>query len=198
MKGTHVTWVLLLVQLATSQAKVEAEESAPYQVIKTEEGFEERLYPPTKWVCYDDVDQVYTSKSQTKAFLSLFRYITGANDQGVSMAMTAPVTMLRQELKDSMTRYQMCFYLPKARQGTPPSPTDEGVYIEERPAITVLTRTIGGFITRETQWENEASALQEVLQAAGENIDFSFYYRAGYDSPMKFENRRNEIWFLKK
>ena len=29
-----------------------------------------------------------------------------------------------------------------------------------------------------------------------EGVDFTSYYTAGYDSPMKFWNRRNEIMYL--
>ncbi|KAK8728856.1 hypothetical protein OTU49_008832 [Cherax quadricarinatus] len=167
--------------------------------LTTSLGYEERMYQPAKWVCSNTTEQTYSDKSQRKLFFNLFHYITGANTQGMDIPMTAPITILRQVLPEGNKSNQMCFYLPQAYQQAPSVPTEENVYIENRPAITVLTRTFGGFAMLESVWENEAKDLQEKLQAAGEtNIDFSLFYRATYDAPMKTENRRNEVWFTRK
>lgn len=47
-------------------------------------------------------------------------------------------------------------------------------------------------------WDNEFQALTTFLKA--NNIaDFNEnkYYANGYDAPMKFYNRRNEVWVIK-
>ena len=41
----------------------------------------------------------------------------------------------------------------------------------------------------------EAKKFAKVLEKAGEEVDTSVFYTAGYDSPMKFWNRRNEIMY---
>ncbi|MPC68713.1 Heme-binding protein 1 [Portunus trituberculatus] len=100
--------------------------------------------------------------------------------------MTAPVTtMLKQD--PAMRRWwtQMCFYVPKAHQAHTPLPENAEV-------------TTGGFLTKMAQWKYQATLLKESLVNAKEPADFSTYYMAGYDSPMKFLNRRNEVWYMKK
>jgi hypothetical protein len=45
-------------------------------------------------------------------------------------------------------------------------------------------------------WIKEAQIFAEKLSEKADSIDFSKFYTAGYDSPMKFWNRRNEVMFL--
>ncbi|KAG7174580.1 heme-binding protein 1-like [Homarus americanus] len=198
MKVVAVTCTLLLLQLVGAQYGEEPDETAPYSVTRMGQDYQERVYQPAKWVCHDNPKNSYSSSSQRKSFFALFRYITGSNEQKEEMPMTSPVTMLAQTQPDGSKRYQMCFYLPEANQAAPPAPTNKGVYIEERPAHTVLTRTFGGYAMRESVWESQAKILKESLQAAGETgVDFSSFYSAGYDSPMKLTDRRNEVWYVK-
>lgn len=53
--------------------------------------------------------------------------------------MTAPVSMKKTPI-DGKVDAQMCFYLPTARQASPPAPTNAELYIEERPAFTAFVR----------------------------------------------------------
>ncbi|XP_071537969.1 heme-binding protein 2-like [Panulirus ornatus] len=199
MKVVVVVCSLLLAQLATAQYEEEPDELAPYESIRTGDGYEVRMYPQTKWVCHHYDQANFSPRKQKKSFFALFRYITGSNEQDLEIPMTAPVTMLLKKESSGMKRFQMCFYLPEAHQVSPPLPTNAEVYIEDRPSMTVFTRTFGGFARRKSVWENEAKQLQNVLLKAGEaNVDFSSFYSAGYNSPMKFENRRNEVWFMMK
>ena len=41
---------------------------------------------------------------------------------------------------------------------------------------------------------------EKLVKALGDTTDYhqEFYYTAGYDSPYKLFNRRNEVWFIKK
>ena len=45
-------------------------------------------------------------------------------------------------------------------------------------------------------WIKEAQVFAKTLMKNGGAIDFSDFYTASYDSPMKFWNRRNEVMFL--
>ncbi|CAL4115988.1 unnamed protein product, partial [Meganyctiphanes norvegica] len=177
------------------QYETEVNEETPYTVIKTipvktvdgDWTIEERNYPAAKWVCHE-TDRP-NSRSRRKSFFSLFNYIVGTNADDAEIPMTAPVSMQ----KDAGV-YRMCFYLPAAHQAAPPAPTDADVFIQDRPSMTVVTRTFGGFATKDSHWETEAKDLKDALQKAGEDkgVDFSTYYRAGYDAPTTFVGRRNE------
>merc|ERR1712083_1064235 len=105
-------------------------------------------------------------------FMKLFRYISGVNQQQEEVEMTSPVLSTIKLLENNMMTKEMCFYLEKKHQANPPTPVDDAVNIKE------------------------AAKFAEVLRSAGEEVDTSTFYTAGYDSPMKFWNRRNEIMFL--
>lgn len=94
-------------------------------------------------------------------------------------------------------KFTMCFYINQEFQENPPTPTSDDVYIEDRPALTVIAKQAGGYMSEE-DWKNLAMQLQ-VDSAAREEagVDYSKFYRAGYDAPMKFWNRRNEVWYVK-
>ncbi|XP_037792127.1 heme-binding protein 1-like [Penaeus monodon] len=199
MKTIIVIGVLTVLQLSAAQYDTENLESVSYVVTRIADGYEERLYEASKWACHDLLKDTYGFKAQRESFLPLFRYITGDNVEGAEIDMTASVTIRKDVLPEAGKRYQMCFYMPAAYQAAPPAPTNPDVYIEDRPPMTVLTRVFGGFAMRESVWEEEAASLRQILQDAGEkDIDFSLHYRLQYDPPMKFENRRNELWYVKK
>merc|ERR1719348_766179 len=122
-------------------------------------------------------------------FMKLFRYISGVNQE-------------REEEGGSMYK-QMCFYLPREHQAAPPTPTEEGITITQRKEMTVLVKQFGGYAMRDWVWAKECKAFHEELQVAKDielserlrDIDFAECLTAGYDSPMKFWNRRNEVMF---
>merc|ERR1712077_103982 len=72
----------------------------------------------------------------------------------------------------------------------------EDVKIEENEEMTVLVHTFGGYAMRDGVWIKEAQSFAKTLKKNGDSIDFNNFYTAGYDSPMKFWNRRNEVMFL--
>ncbi|ROT82614.1 Heme-binding protein 2 [Penaeus vannamei] len=111
--------------------------------------------------------------------------------------MTMPITIKKTPVAGKVN-VQVCFYIHTAHQANPPTPTNAKLYIEERPAFTAFVRTFSGFVNNGRIWEEAAEALKVDLEAAQEDgVDFSFFYRAGYNSPNKLKNRRNEVWFLK-
>ena len=59
----------------------------------------------------------------------------------------------------------------------------------------MFSRTYGGFSREETVRE-EHLKLAESLRRDGVPFREEPYYRAGYDSPFKLTNRRNEVWLL--
>ncbi|XP_042872142.1 heme-binding protein 1-like [Penaeus japonicus] len=160
-------------------------------------GYQERVYAPSKWVCTEHTAHSDDDDVTEVMFWKLFRYISGDNDRSEKIDMTIPVTT--EFTKGGATnQYEMCFYIGLEHQSNPAIPTDAQVTIQERPQLTVLTRTIGGYVEDDEEWLEEASRLAEIIKANnGETVSLSHMYWVGYDAPFKFWNRRNEVWFIK-
>jgi len=128
-------------------------------------------------------------------FRKLFTYISGGNEKQESINMTVPVlsTMTPNE-DDTMTK-KMCFYLGRIHQANPPAPTDSAVEIVETKEMTVFVYKFGGYAMEDSVWMSAAADFAAKLTS--EDVDLSSFFTAGYDSPMKFWNRRNEVMFKK-
>ena len=97
--------------------------------------FEERNYEGGKnWACVND------ATNNNRMFMTLFGYISGANEGNKEIAMTVPVSTKWTKQSDGSFVKEMCFYLSEKYQANPPQPTNSRVYIVNRPAITVFTR----------------------------------------------------------
>ncbi|XP_042235057.1 heme-binding protein 2-like [Homarus americanus] len=173
-------------------------ETAPYTVIKDAETYQLREYAPANWVCTHIIKKQPRPKDMMKMFWSLFQYITDENSQNLEMNMTSPVSFFHETYEETMMRCQLCFYLPADYQEDPPEPTQDDVYIENRPMHTLAARMFDGYMLGMAEFEQHKLALQADLKLAGdeEGIDFSQFYGAVYDPPMKMKNRRNEVWFV--
>jgi len=171
-------------------------EGAPYQVVRSTGQYEERYYPAKKWACTEQSGPEGEDIANGM-FMKLFRYISGGNAEETSIKMTVPVST--QVSRDASTRtvtHRMCFYIGEIHQANPPQPSDPQVFIENRQPITIFTRQVPGYMDN-NDWNNEIIALSGILTTAGESFIPAPYWRVGYDSPMKFWDRRNEIWFSK-
>merc|ERR1712039_222229 len=84
------------------------------------------------------------------------------------------------------------------QQEAPGQPTNphRPVKIEQNKEFTVYVHRFGGYAMSDSVNLREARRFAEVLSNAGEEVDTGTFYTAGYDSPMKFWNRRNEVMFL--
>ena len=111
--------------------------------------------------------------------------------------MTVPVSTYVTQTPEGEISKEMCFFIGAEHQKETPKPTNPEVYIKARPGMTILTRKIGGWV-KDRQWEEEAEEVKKMVQAKGIQIVEDGYYRNGYDAPMKFINRRNEVWWVKK
>lgn len=166
-------------------------EGAPYQIVKSTGDYEERFYPAKKWACTEGQGRDGESIGNGM-FMKLFGYI-----QGASIKMTVPVsTKVTQDASSQIITHRMCFYIGEIHQANPPQPTDAQVFIELRQPMTIFTRMEGGYMS-DAAWKVEVQALSNILTSAGESFSTAPYWRTGYDSPMKFWDRRNEIWFSK-
>jgi hypothetical protein len=136
---------------------------------------------------------------ENAAFGLLFDYISGGNDGGAEIAMTAPVAVAPEGRRIAMTApvavagEEMTFFLPPGMTAEQaPRPTDPSVRIEALPAQTVAARRFAGLRT-------EAAVARETraLLAAVEGSDWA---AAGpvegwfYDPPWTLPPfRRNEV-----
>merc|ERR1712114_40304 len=151
-------------------------EQVPYTTLKKFDGYEMRQYPSVKWVCTDVTYKM--------------------NKEEEEVEMTVPVLSRMKLQSEGMVNKQMCFYLNKKHQANPPTPTDPAVKIEQNKEFTVYVHNFGGYAMSDSVNLREARRFAEVLRNAGEEVDTDLFYTAGYDSPMKFWNRRNEVMYL--
>jgi len=187
-------------------------EQVPYEVLGKYEGYELRKYPAVKWACtkltypFKDEEesgflQMFSAgrrnrRPENKMFMKLFSYISGANMEDESIDMTIPVLSSLKMGEDNMMTKEMCFYLDSAHQASPPKPTDPKVTLETNEEFQVYVYTFGGYAMKDSVNVRKAREFLEMLNTAGVEVDTSMFYTAGYDSPMKFWDRRNEVMYL--
>ncbi|XP_023347631.1 heme-binding protein 1 isoform X2 [Eurytemora carolleeae] len=185
--------MLLLLVLFINSVAGESE-TAPYQVLKEHDGWEEREFPTTKWISTKVVSKegVQDSPEHSKAFRKLFNYIDGQNSQGLKIPMTTPVTE-KIFLSDSGSNFTMSFYIPSNLQNNPPLPKDSTVFIEERAANKVVSKRFGGR-PDDAEYSIQAEELYLLAVRAGLDVSIIPRWTAGYDAPDVVNNRRNEVW----
>eukprot|EP00091_Calanus_sinicus_P021722 TRINITY_DN655_c1_g1_i3.p1 TRINITY_DN655_c1_g1~~TRINITY_DN655_c1_g1_i3.p1 ORF type:complete len:259 (-),score=99.82 TRINITY_DN655_c1_g1_i3:53-829(-) len=200
-------------------------QQVPYETIQKINGYEERRYPSVKWACTEatyDIEEddeeegdgsdewsimkmmqrmtnkkSWKKKPENQMFMKLFRYISGVNKERQEIEMTVPVLSKMTPMDGKMNK-QMCFYLTKEAQKNPPQPEDPAVKIEENKEMVVFVKQFGGYAMQDSTWAKEALKFSEELADRADEVEFAPYFTAGYDSPMKFWNRKNEVMFLKK
>jgi hypothetical protein len=168
----------------------------PYTVVETIDGVEIREYPET-------VMAVTTAPDERTAFGRLFDYLSGANEAGESVAMTAPVrttggTELSMTAPVRSTRtadeqVEMAFYLPAALDpDSAPIPTDGAVELRTEPARTLAVSEFSWFATDGTVKRHERNLERTLAEGDVETIGEPVLLR--YDDPMTPPfMRRNEI-----
>ena len=180
-------------------------EKPEYEVLYQDGKIEYRLYQPYIVAQTNvSVEDEYNGASN-EGFRRLFKYITGANNTDIDIAMTAPVQMNMDNAgeKIAMTApvqqksngdfLQVAFMLPsKFNMDTAPAPTDERVFIREIPARIMAVIRYSGRWTDRNRAKYE-KRLRENLQSHG--IDtVSGAETAAYNPPFTPPFlRRNEI-----
>ncbi|KAL3996818.1 wingless-type MMTV integration site family, member 4 [Sarotherodon galilaeus] len=174
----------------------ESKECLEYELICKTDEYEVRHYSPTRWVS-TDAEAYFMGVGAAMAFRRLFQYITGSNEGGVQMEMTAPVLVKIPE-KTKMWEpaiYTLNFPLPSAYQDNPPAPTNDKLYFTEMPEMDVYVRSYGGWMLSVTS-RLHAHLLTKELTRVQASYNHSYHYGVGYDSPLKLLNRHNEVWYV--
>lgn len=133
-------------------------EQQPYTVVQRYRDFEVREYPPAA------VAEVMVSGSfeqaGSRAFGSLFGYISGRNATGRSIAMTAPVLQRPSDLGGHAVAFVLPADLPADQA---PSPGDASITVRTLPATRTAAVTYSGRWTQES-YARHCAALAAALE----------------------------------
>ncbi|KAM5263603.1 heme-binding protein 2 [Ctenodactylus gundi] len=183
---------------AAAQAVETPDWTAPEDVGPQAGSYEIRRYGPAKWVstCVESMD--WDSAVQA-GFTKLNSYLQGKNEKEMKIKMTAPVTSYVEPGAGPFSEptVTVSLYIPAAQQSDPPSPSEPGVFIEDRAEMTVFARSFDGFSSAQKNQE-QLLTLASVLREEGKVFDERVFYAVGYNSPFKLLNRNNEVWLIQK
>merc|ERR1712088_301889 len=145
-------------------------QQVPYETLQKLDGYEERRYPSVKWACTEATYDVEDDDEET-------------GDDSEEMSLVKMMQWMTD--KKSRKKKPQCFYLTKEAQKNPPQPEDPDVKIDQNKEMVVFVKQFGGYAMKDSVWSKEALKFGEELQDRADEVDFSKYLTAGYDSPMK-------------
>ena len=178
-----------------------ATEEAKYTVVKKDDSFEIRDYAPH--VLAEIIVEGELENAGSKAFNSLFRYISGDNHTRNKVAMTAPVSQQPVSQKINMTapvgqqrvnnKWAVSFMMPDSYTlETLPVPDNSNVTLRQVPAHRIAAVRYSGFWSEKSYLENKSQLETWInknkLLIVGDAV------WARYDAPFTpWFLRRNEI-----
>eukprot|EP00958_Prasinococcus_capsulatus_P019926 scaffold2535_cov336-Prasinococcus_capsulatus_cf.AAC.2 len=152
------------------------------------------------------------------AFMRLFDYISGENEQNVEIAMTAPVLSKltpgqgpfcsnaitvrsssgMQQRARSLLRNDVSFFMPFDFQDNPPKPSSPDCFLTYMPAMDVY---VSSFSTPPPGPDGDTVISQAYsavngLAAQGVTVSDTPFFVAAYDPPFRLVDRHDEIWLL--
>ncbi len=161
-------------------------ENQKYRLVLKEEGFEIRFYPSATFAKINSPGTNYKSVASS-GFNKLAGYIFGGNDQGKSIAMTAPV---RMEMSDKGST--MSFVMPEKYQASDlPKPKDASVQIVKSSPQYVAVIRFGGYADDEKINEHRAILLK-LIENKGIKVTGEYTF-LGYNASFQFWGRTNEV-----
>ncbi|MGH0171847.1 UNVERIFIED_CONTAM: hypothetical protein FKN15_061784 [Acipenser sinensis] len=155
-----------------------------------------RHYNASKWVS-TSVQSYFMEMAAYDGFRKLFKYIKGANADGVHIDMTSPVLIKKPEARNMWepVTYTISFLLPAAYQDAAPAPTNGDVHFLKMPEMHAYVKSFGGWMLS-VNTKLYSILLSRELNAASASYNTTFYYGAGYNSPRTVFNRHNEVWYI--
>lgn len=190
MKYLLVITVAILLIFTAAQAYISNDlaktEQQAYNVLWKNDRLEARFYPKALLATVHGSDKEYRT-SANRHFRVLAGYIFGGNQNGQSIAMTAPVHMHFEESGSSMS-----FVLPSSmKQEDLPAPNDRGISFEEAGEKYVVAVRFGGWADDKKIAENTEFLLKVLKTMNIEPVSAPWYM--GYNPPFQLLNRRNEV-----
>jgi hypothetical protein len=178
--------LILVVFQSFMVASTNNTEKQAYKVIKKEEGFEIRYYPPATFATIQSSAKNYRELSGN-GFRKIAGYIFGNNESSSKIAMTTPVHMDISNEGSSMS-----FVMPSAYDiNTLPRPNDANVQLHQTPGEYVAAIAFGGF-ANDASIKKYASELEKALEKKEIKSIGHFRY-LGYNPPYQLVGRKNEI-----
>ncbi|KAK3511812.1 hypothetical protein QTP70_024859 [Hemibagrus guttatus] len=173
----------------------ETKECLLFDLICKGEEYEVRHYEAAKWVT-TEAESMFKDLAKMKAFRKLYNYITGENEAGAKIDMTAPVIIKVKEEVPLLEKsvYVLSFLLPSDYQKQPPQPNESTVYFTDMPDMKVYVKSFGGWMVSAVA-NKYSNDLKEALDKAEATYNTDYHYEVGYNSPMKLMNRHNEVWY---
>lgn len=179
-------FLILVVFQSFMVASTNNTEKQAYKVIKKEEGFEIRYYPPATFATIQSSAKNYRELSGN-GFRKIAGYIFGNNESSSKIAMTTPVHMDISNEGSSMS-----FVMPSAYDiNTLPRPNDANVQLHQTPGEYVAAIAFGGF-ANDASIKKYAAELEKALGNKGIKSIGHFRY-LGYNPPYQLVGRKNEV-----
>lgn len=193
--------VLVAVFILVGARNTMATEEAKYTVVKKDDSFEIRDYAPH--ILAEIIVEGELENAGSKAFNSLFRYISGDNHSRNKVAMTAPVSQQPASQKINMTapvgrqrvdnKWAVSFMMPDSYTlETLPVPDNSNITLRQVPARQIAAVRYSGFWSEKSYLENKSQLETWInknkLLIVGDAV------WARYDAPFTpWFLRRNEI-----
>lgn len=176
--------VFVLVLFLVFNINIMATEEAKFEVVSKAENYEIRYYEERLVIQTD-------SGTQNSAFRKLFKYISGSNDESKKIAMTVPVTQVKDKKGDFMQ-----FYLPeKFTKFNAPLPEDNSIKVTSIEAGHYAVLRFSGR-ANDQNFNKHSKILKNHLSKDNISI-ISSSIKATYNSPFILPVfRRNESMFL--
>jgi hypothetical protein len=190
MKNMIITLIAVSVILIAFQSfmviSTNRTEKQTYKVIKKENDFEIRYYPPATFATIQSSAKNYRELSGN-GFRKIAGYIFGNNESSSKIAMTTPVHMDINNEGSSMS-----FVMPSAYDiNNLPRPNDANVKLHQTPGEYVAAIAFGGF-ANDASIKKYAAELEKALGNKGIKSIGHFRY-LGYNPPYQLVGRKNEI-----
>jgi hypothetical protein len=190
MKNMIITLIVVSVILIAFQSfmviSTNRTEKQIYKVIKKEDEFEIRYYPPATFATIQSSAKNYRELSGN-GFRKIAGYIFGNNESSSKIAMTTPVHMDINNEGSSMS-----FVMPSAYDiNNLPRPNDANVKLHQTPGEYVAAIAFGGF-ANDASIKRYATELEKSLEKKGIKSIGHFRY-LGYNPPYQLIGRKNEI-----
>lgn len=190
MKTLLITLIIIAVLFIFFQTYITMStnktESQKYEVIKSDNDFEIRLYPAVTMASIESNAKSYKELG-SNGFRKLASYIFGGNQSNKQISMTTPVHMNISDESSTMS-----FVMPSEyNKDNLPKPNDIGINIITAPKEYVAAIKFDGFASdKDIQYYSSklAFALSE------RDIQYQGHFRfLGYNPPYQFVGRRNEV-----
>jgi hypothetical protein len=190
MKNMIITLIVVSVILIAFQSfmaiSTNRTEKQAYKVIKKEDEFEIRYYPPATFATIQSSAKNYRELSGS-GFRKIAGYIFGNNESSSKIAMTTPVHM---DINDEGS--SMSFVMPSAYDiNNLPRPNDANVKLHQTTGEYVAAIAFGGF-ANDASIKKYAAELEKALGNKGIKSIGHFRY-LGYNPPYQLVGRRNEV-----